>query len=182
MKRPFPFLQSLCAVPMPRCDGDGQHGGEQRAADAAAAHLQVSHHICRGPFPVAEVWDTNLVALGLVKDLLHRKAGAQGSKHAPILFQHPNLGCTQSPWQDKMVPGQRDLARGHDGTIPLLQHKPGGDKIISNRRKRSDYQHPSPVPDLLSLSAASFLRKTAAVSECLREGWAELSLQPVRPR
>lgn len=127
---------------------------------------------------MAEDWNANLVALSLVKVLLHRKVGAQGIKHAPILFQYPNFGCTQSPWQDKMVPGQQDLAGGHDGTVPLLQHKPSGDKIISNRRKRSDYQLHSPVPDLLSLSAASFLRNTTAVGKHLWEGWAELSLQP----
>ena len=96
-------------------------------------------------------------------------------------FPTPNLGYTPSPWQDKTVPGQRDLAGGHDGTVPLLQHKPGRDKIISNRWKQSDYQRPSPAPDLLSLSAASFLRNTAAVSQRLQAGGAELSPQPGQP-
>lgn len=124
----FGSLQWLFSSETQR-DGDWHRGGEQWAASAVTARLQVSHRIYHGPFPVADVWDPNLVALGLMTVLLHQKADAQRIKHAPVLFQHPNLGCTL------LSPRQLDPARAHHVTIPLLQHEPGGAKIVSNRRK-----------------------------------------------
>lgn len=70
---------------------------------------------------------------------------------------------------------QQDLVRGLDAPLPFLQHKPSGDKITSKRQNPSDCQHPALR---WTFSAARFLRNTTAVGECLREGWAELSLQP----
>lgn len=86
-------------------DGDGHCGGEQRAASAVTAHLQLSHCIYHGPFPVADIWDPNLVALGLMTVLLHQKAGAHRSfsntqtLHAPSC--HPGSGI---PPGDTMSP------------------------------------------------------------------------------
>lgn len=110
MKRLFPFFQSVCAIPMPQRAGDGQHGAEQWAADAAAAYLQVSHLTCHGSFPMAEVWDMDLVVLGLGKISMHRKTRAQGIKHDPFPAPKTWLHLVTQAGQDGAWAGQ-------DGTL-----------------------------------------------------------------
>lgn len=75
---------------------------------------------------------------------------------------------TPSPWTGQS-PGSAGSCWGHTSSIPCLQHKPGGDKITSHRRKPRDYQHPAPH-GTCSAFLLSFLRNTATVASAYGKG------------
>lgn len=96
---------------------------------AAAAHLQVSHLICHGSFPMAEVWDMNLVALGLVKVSLLRKSRAQGIKQDPFPAPRTWLRLVTQAGQDGTLAEQYCALTPGDGTLAGQNHTLEGQDV-----------------------------------------------------
>lgn len=167
VKRPFPFLQPLACSPHATMRWRWVSWREATGSRCCS---------CPWSFPrLGQEPGGSQPGEGIAaqEGLVHRGSNTQRS-----FSNNQTLDAASGPGRTRQYRGSGILPGDAMAPFPSCSHKPGGGKIISNRRKQSDYQHPSPVPDLLGLSAASFLRNTTAVSKRLREGWAELSLQP----
>lgn len=145
--------------------------------------------------PVADTQDTNLVALVLVKVLQCSKAGAQGIKHALILFQrdlgHSSGGTeicvcitAEECWGSNTHQSNSQPLHGTAGRSPVTAGSCWGRAGSAaqawgcqNHQPQAEAEAlsaPSSTWELLSFSA-QFSKKHRNSRECLRgrAGWAQ---------